>query len=158
MPEARLRRPAVRLGYPRGVERHPDDAEGLGDLTRRAAEALVRMLVRQGEATADRAEQLVTEALARSERNRDALVSAVRAEVEPAVERLGLVRREELERLAVRVEALERRLAAASGARPPPGRERAVGPPETATAARTSAVEQPARASRAPAPKPEGSG
>ncbi|CAN5461251.1 hypothetical protein BH24ACT7_BH24ACT7_07570 [soil metagenome] len=140
------------------MDHNPDDAEGLGDLTRRAAEALVRMLVRQGEATADRAEQLVTDALARSERNRDALLGAVRAEIEPAVDRLGLVRREELQRLAVRVETLERRLAAASGPRPPRGQDRAGGPPGTATAARTSAAERRARASRAPAPKPEGHG
>ncbi|MDP8978165.1 MAG: phasin family protein, partial [Actinomycetota bacterium] len=84
------------------------DAEGLGDLTRRTAEALVRTLVRQGEATADRAEQLVTEVLARSERNRDALLGMVRAEVERTVDRLGLVRREELERLAARVASLDR--------------------------------------------------
>lgn len=157
MPEARLRRPPTPLGYPRRVDHQPDEPEGLGDLTRRAAEALVRMLVRQGEATADRAEQLVTDMLARSERNRDALLGQIRAEMEPAVERLGLVRRQELERLAVRVETLERRLTAEPGPRPPHGQD-AVGPSGTATAARTSATERPARASRAPAPKPEGHG
>lgn len=158
MPEARLRRPATPLGYPRGVDHRTDDAEGLGDLTRRTAEALMRTLVRQGEATADRAERLVTEVLARSEGNRDALLGMVRAEVERTVDRLGLVRRDELERLSARVESLERRPAAPPGPRPARGPQRAGEPPGTATAARTSAAERGAHASRAPAPEPEARG
>lgn len=89
-------------------QRYIETATELTAVTRRGAEAVVRNLVKQGEVAADRAERSVEDLLARSERNRRVIGDLVTREVERTVERLGLVRREELDRVADRVARLER--------------------------------------------------
>jgi polyhydroxyalkanoate synthesis regulator phasin len=91
-----------------GMERYVEAAVGATAVTRRRAEALVGVLVKQGEVAADRTEQLVDGLLTRSEHNRKALSTLVRVEAERVVERLGLARQEDVDRLAERVDRLER--------------------------------------------------
>lgn len=88
-------------------QRYLETATELTAVTRRRAEAVVRSLVKQGEVAADRAERSVEDLLARSERNRRVVSELVTREVERTVDRLGLVHREELDRLTERVERLE---------------------------------------------------
>ena len=91
------------------LQRSLDGLTGVTALTRRGAERLARSMVARGEVAADRAERVVDELLARSERNRRMLGELVRTETERAVERLGLARQADLEALERRVADLEGR-------------------------------------------------
>lgn len=88
-------------------QRYLDLANGLGQVTQRGAEVVVKALVKQGEIAADFAERAVDDLLARSEANRQAVRTMVEAEMDRAIARLGLVRREEVDRLRSRIEGLE---------------------------------------------------
>ncbi|QBI21581.1 hypothetical protein ER308_19750 [Egibacter rhizosphaerae] len=88
--------------------RYLDLAGGIVAVPRRTAEAVVQRLVQQGEVAAERAEHVVDDLLARSERNRGAIAEVVTAEVERVVDRLGLARQADLDRLERRVDALAR--------------------------------------------------
>lgn len=87
---------------------------GLGALllTKEAAEDLLGPPV-EGESPEDRERRrrTVDEIVARGQRFREELEESLREEVDAALARAGLVRREEFDRLAERVLELERRLA-----------------------------------------------
>src|SRR5680860_599537 len=90
-----------------GWQRYLDLAAGLGETTRKSADAVVRKLVASGEVASDRAEDYVEELLKASERNGRTVASMVRTETERTIGRLGFVRQAEVERLRARVEELE---------------------------------------------------
>lgn len=77
--------------------------------TGRASEALLKTVVRQGESAGDRAERTLDELLQRSEQGRRALLHLLGDEFVRALDNVGLARRRDIERLAARVEALERK-------------------------------------------------
>ncbi|HVL98392.1 MAG TPA: hypothetical protein VM324_03785 [Egibacteraceae bacterium] len=99
-------------------QKYIDLASGLRDATQKRAEQVVRGLVKQGEIAAERAEKAVDELLTKSEANRKAMSRVVSAEVEKAVERLGLVRRKDLRTLERRLDSLERSSGGTASAKP----------------------------------------
>jgi polyhydroxyalkanoate synthesis regulator phasin len=107
-----------------GWQRYRDLAQqvtvGVSAASRQAAGSVIRGLVTHGEAAGDRAERLVDDLLARSEANRAAMAALVRGEIEQALARLDLARRDDVERLEARVRHLEARLdiAGPGGERP----------------------------------------
>ncbi len=88
-------------------QRYLETASGLTATTRQRAERVVKNLVKQGEVAADQVERTVEELLKRSDTNRKAVASIVRTETERAVERLGLARQRDVDRLAAKVAKLE---------------------------------------------------
>lgn len=85
------------------LERYLDIAVGITGVTAQTAERLVQRLVKEGEVAADRAERVVADMLAASQRNREALTDLVRAEVERAVGRLNLASLVDVDELEERV-------------------------------------------------------
>ncbi len=112
------------------------------EVTQRGAETVARVLVKQGEVAADRAEQAVEELLGRSEGPRRALTALLRGETDRAVALLGLARQRDLDRLQARIDELEAQPPAAPP--PPPGPSAAgpaaAEPPPAAQRPRTSAA------------------
>jgi polyhydroxyalkanoate synthesis regulator phasin len=88
-------------------QKYVETASGLTEVTRRRAEQVVRSLVKQGEIAADNMERAVEDLLQRSEQNRRAVSSLVKAESERAVARFGLARKRDVQRLQKRVDELE---------------------------------------------------
>ncbi len=84
----------------RALQRYLETASGLTQVTRQRAEQVVKGLVKQGEVAADQLEKTVDELLRRSEDNRRAIARLVRVETEKVVNRLGLARQRDVERLA----------------------------------------------------------
>lgn len=125
-------------------QRYLDLAGGLGHITQRGAETVVKTLVKQGEMAADLAEKAVDDLLARSEANRQAVRSMVEAEIERTIARLGLVRQEEVAGLQARMEQLEAQQAAAAS------RAEAVATADPTTSVKKSGGAQ----RRSPAKKP----
>lgn len=115
-----------------GWERYLSVASELTGMTRRTAERVVQLLVQQGELASETAERYVDELASRSERNRESLTVLVRAETERVADRLGLVRRDEVERLQARVDELEQALTDS-----PPRTRRAAAQRRTAEAGRS---------------------
>lgn len=97
-------------------DRYLQAASGLTEVTRKKAEQVVRTLVRQGEIAAERAEKTIDELLKRSEQNRKAIGSLVRAETERTVARLGLARQRDVERLERRLAEVEKKAGGAAKA------------------------------------------
>lgn len=84
---------------------------GIGALSlsqKRAEELLCELKERCG-CTEEEGRALLEKLKAQAEEQKNLLTKAAEEEVQKACERLGLVRREELERLAARLEALEKR-------------------------------------------------
>ncbi len=71
-------------------------------LTQARAEELIRDLVRAGAVQAEQAQEGVDELLARSRRNSERLIDAVRSEIDDQLGKLDLATRADLERLAHR--------------------------------------------------------
>lgn len=88
------------------LRRYMELGVDLARVTMGTAERVFEQLVRQGEAAAERVEQVVGDVVSRSQQNREAFMQLVRSEVERAVSGLDLVRREELEALQRQVDAL----------------------------------------------------
>lgn len=129
-------------------QKYWDMASGLVEATQKRAEPVVRALVKQGEIAAERAEKAVDDLLERSQSNRKALAAIVRSETEKAVDRLGLVRRQELTRLKNKVERLERQLAGGSSAAKKPTAKKASAKKASAkkaTAKKSAAAKRAAR-------------
>lgn len=104
---------------PNPLQRYVEMAAGLTTATVQTAERVVQRLVQEGEVAADRAERAVADVLDASERNRAALLTLVRGEVERAVDRMNLATRGDLEAMEARIVA---RLDPAAGDAPlPPG-------------------------------------
>lgn len=125
------------VGVNNAWQRYIEMASGVGQVTKKTAESVVQRLVKQGEVAADRAERAVDELLQRSERNRKAVGALVRAEVQQAVERLGLARQKDVERLAARVAKLEEAGGKASSRST--GTRRSTGGRKTSTGTRRAA-------------------
>jgi polyhydroxyalkanoate synthesis regulator phasin len=106
-----LASPTRALAYPPRVD---NALQRVAQVTQRSAGAVVRTIVRQGEAAADRAEQVVNEVLGRAEADREALVTLVRGETERTVARLGLAHQSDVDELHKRISELEARLEAAT--------------------------------------------
>ncbi len=119
----------------RALQRYLETASGLTQVTRQRAEQVVKGLVKQGEVAADQLEKTVDELLKRSEDNRRAIAQLVRAETEKVVNRLGLARQRDVERLATEV---ERRAPVASPPRQAAAGKRATAVRGPVTAAKTT--------------------
>jgi polyhydroxyalkanoate synthesis regulator phasin len=112
-----LREPAGGGVVEKTWQKYVEAASGVTEVTRRRAEQVVRSLVKQGEIAADNMERAVEELLQRSEQNRKAVSTLVKAESERAVTRFGLARKRDLERLENQVERLEAQLRDLRGAK-----------------------------------------
>ncbi len=98
------------------VQRYVEAASGLTNITKARAEKIVRQLVKQGEAAADQAGDLVEELLDRQRQNRDALSGMVRTETQRAIKAMGLATNDDVDRLKKQVNDLKRELTAAQKA------------------------------------------
>lgn len=85
------------------LERYLEIAAGLTGVTAQTAERLVQRLVKEGEVAADRAERIVADLLALSQRNRELVTELVRTEVDRAMARLTPTAAVDVEELADRV-------------------------------------------------------
>lgn len=92
-----------------GLQRYLGVASGLTRTTLGVTERAVAQFVRHGEVAAEHAERLLDDMVARSVQGSGAVAQVVRQEVERAITRAGLVRREEFEALRREVEALRGR-------------------------------------------------
>lgn len=97
-------------------------ASGLTEVTVGRATTAAKALVAQGEATAEQVSALADDLVETSRRNREAVATLVRYEVEQALRRLGLAPADEVVNLTDRVRRLEatvRELRAELAAREP---------------------------------------
>ena len=90
-------------------------AYGLGKTSRKRADKAVRELVGKGNAKASELQQMVEDLMAAGGANRDAIVELIRTELDKALNRVGLVKAEEVAALRERVAELEAAVAAAPG-------------------------------------------
>ncbi len=97
----------------KAVQRYIEAATDLTQMTKASAEKVVKQLVKQGEAAADNAGDLVEELLDRQKRNREAITSLVKAETDRVVRAMGLASTKEVERLQKQVVDLKKSLAEA---------------------------------------------
>src|SRR4030095_301112 len=72
-------------------------------MTQARAEDLIRDLVRAGEVQAEQGQSVIDELAARSRRNSERLIDAVRAEIRQQMANLGLATKTDVERLERRV-------------------------------------------------------
>ncbi len=82
-------------------------ASGISEVTLARATAAAKALAAQGEATAEQVSTLAEDLVDTSRRNREALSTLVRYEVEQALRRLGLAPADEVVALTERVRRLE---------------------------------------------------
>ncbi|MCW2622874.1 MAG: hypothetical protein JWL64_2476 [Frankiales bacterium] len=82
-------------------------ATGLADVPRQKARAAAKLLVIQGEATAEQVTTLTEDLMAQTKANREAVTALVKYEVDRTLGRVGLASAEEVSSLAARVQALE---------------------------------------------------
>lgn len=145
-------------------QRYLDLASGVTQVTQQRAESAIKALIRQGEVAADRMEAAVDELLKRSERNRKAMANLVKAETERAVDRLGLARQRDVERLQARIARLEAqraepaaKKAAGKATKKSPGAKKAAASAAGKQAARKATAKKAAgrRAPASPPPTPE---
>lgn len=119
----------------------------LTEVTRQRATAVARMLVQQGEATAEQVGSLVDDLLAQSRQNREAVSALVTFEVDRTLGRLGLASNDEVSDLLRRVRSLEdevRRLSATADGRTTGSTAAEPGPGTKRAAAKTAAKKAPA--------------
>ncbi|MDP9021686.1 MAG: hypothetical protein M3N57_03100 [Actinomycetota bacterium] len=95
------------------LSRYIEAATGITKTTRARAEEIVKRLLQQGEAAARDPKELVDQLIERSQENREALTALIRSESRRAVRAMGLVTREDLERLERQVSEAKRTAAAA---------------------------------------------
>src|SRR5437762_1788040 len=93
-------------------------ALGLTEASRKQATKAVKQALGKGGATAEQLQGLAEELLKTSAANREALTRLVNAELERALNRVGLARAEEVSELTTRVRELENELRAARAATP----------------------------------------
>lgn len=98
-------------------------ALGLTEQSRKKATQVAKAMVGRSGATAEQMQTVAEELLRVGSANRDAIVQVVRAELDGALQRVGLVRADEVEQLNARVQELELQLRRAEQAagRPAPG-------------------------------------
>ena len=85
------------------LKRYLDAGIAFTTLTQSRAEALVKDLVKAGEVQADQAREAVTELVERSRKNTEKLLETVRDEVRSQITGLGLVKKEDLDKLEARL-------------------------------------------------------
>ncbi len=83
---------------------------GLLDITEEKARELADELIKRGEARSEKPGQLVKDIMARGEEVKKSLQKHVDTAVESALSKTGLARAVEIEKLAARVEELEKKL------------------------------------------------
>lgn len=88
------------------LKRYLDAGIAFTTLTQSRAEALVKDLVKAGEVQADQAREAVAELIERSRRNSEKLLETVRDEVRTQITGLGLVKKEDLDKLEARLAGL----------------------------------------------------
>jgi len=118
-------------------------------LTQARAEELIRDLVRAGAVQAEQAQESVDELLARSRRNSERVIEAVRSEIDDQLGKLDLATRGDLERLVHRFADV----AATLVAQVSPDRARPSSPTASPTPSTTPAAVEKAPAEKAPAKK-----
>jgi polyhydroxyalkanoate synthesis regulator phasin len=105
---------------------------GITEMPRDRAERLVRDLQRRGEVRAKDIQTAVQQVVERSTRNRQELIRLVQKEISRQIHALGLATRDDVDRLARRVKALEsqRKTPSRAAAKKPATRRRASIPAE----------------------------
>lgn len=88
------------------LKRYLDAGIAFTTLTQSRAEALVKDLVKAGEVQADQARDAVTELVERSRKNTEKLLETVRDEVRSQITGLGLVKKDDLDKLEARFAGL----------------------------------------------------
>lgn len=92
------------------VQKYVEAAAGVTQLTRKRAESVVKQLVKQGEAAADQAGELVDDLVERSRSNREAVSNLVRSETQRAIKAMGLASQEQVDRLQKEVTDLKKQV------------------------------------------------
>jgi polyhydroxyalkanoate synthesis regulator phasin len=100
-----------------------DLALGLTETSRKRATKVVKKVVGRGGVTAEQLQSMAEDLVNTSVANREALTRIVRAELERALNRVGLATAEEVNALTARVRELEQQLAEAQAAAPAPVRK-----------------------------------
>lgn len=126
-------------------------ASGLTEVTMSRATTAARALVAQGEATAEQVTSVADDLVMSSRRNREAMVTLVRYEVEQALRRIGLATAEDVMSLTERVRRLESALREAQGKPAAARKAPAKKVPARKAAAKKSAKRAPAKKSAAKA-------
>ena len=90
-------------------------AAGLTDVTRQRAMQAARALAAQGEATRDQVSNLAEDLVTTSRKNREAITTLVRYEVERTLSRVGVATADEVASLTRRLRSLEDALRSAGG-------------------------------------------
>ena len=88
------------------LKRYLDAGLAFTALTQARAEALVKDLVKAGEVQADQAREAVSDLLERSRKNSEKLIDTVRTEVRSQITGLGLVSKDDLDKLEARIASL----------------------------------------------------
>jgi polyhydroxyalkanoate synthesis regulator phasin len=100
------------------LRRYLDAGMAFTQLTRARAEAIVKDLVKAGELQREQTQDRVEELLDRSRKNTDQLLDVVRKEIRQQLSALGVATKDDIARL-------ERKIAAASGAKKAPAKKAA---------------------------------
>ena len=118
-------------------------AAGLTDVTRQRAMQAARALAAQGEATRDQVTSLAEDLVTTSRKNREAISTLVRYEVERTLSRVGVATADEVAAMTRRLRALEDTLRSAGGRRKAPAKKSAAKKSTTKkTAAKKSAAKK----------------
>lgn len=144
---ARGSRRSTDKGQSMALTRYLEAASGLTTLTKGNAERIVKQLVKQGEAAAENATELVEDLLERQRTNREGVQAFVRSETLRAVKALGLATSDEVERLQKQVADLKRELAKAK--RDAAGKGAAAASTKRGGAAKKSSAKKAAKTSTA---------
>jgi polyhydroxyalkanoate synthesis regulator phasin len=138
------------------LKRYLDAGLAFTALTQSRAESLVKDLVKAGEVQADQTREAVADLLERSRKNSEKLLETVRTEVRSQITGLGLVSKDDLDKLEARIARL---FGAATGPVKAAAKKAAPAkkaPAKKAAAKKTAAKKAPAKktaAKKAPAKK-----
>lgn len=116
-------------------------AAGLSEVTRQRAMQAARALASQGEATRDQVSSLAEDLVSTSRKNREAIATLVRLEVEKAMSRVGVATADEVAVLTRRLQRLEGALRGGSGTKKATGTKSAAKQPSR-TSAKTATVKK----------------
>ncbi len=89
------------------LRKYVDSLAGVTEMPRDRAEQLVRDLQKRGETRIQDVQRAVQDVMKRSSRNRQELLRLVRKEIKSQLSSVGVATRDDLERLARRVDAIE---------------------------------------------------
>ncbi|MGH3441786.1 MAG: hypothetical protein ACRDUY_07030 [Nitriliruptorales bacterium] len=126
------------------LRRYVEAATGLTQVTKSAAERIVKNLVQQGAAAGNNPQELVEHLLERSRENREALMTTVRSETRRLVKSMGVASQDDVERLEDEVRELRRKLRESEAAKAAP---KSTAKKATKKAAKKSTAKKPAKKS-----------